>query len=124
MVELARGFDAIVPQAKKRERARELRKSGVTLQTIMTELDEGFGTVQDWCKDIKVLSPTETKVIGLLEDGQVWKTSDILKHSQSAKSGVMKALKNLVEKEFIAKIKQGHYQQNLEKVHELSKIYN
>ena len=56
--ELDYGFDAIVPQTEKRERARELRKSGATLQTIMTVLDESYGTVQGWCKDIKVEKDT------------------------------------------------------------------
>ena len=55
---LTRLFDDVDPQAEKKEKARGLRKAGATLQTIMTVLDEGYGTVQDWCKDIMVEKET------------------------------------------------------------------
>ena len=71
-----------------------------------------YGTVQDWCKDIKVLSPAETEVLGLLENGEVWKTSDIEKHSKFTRQRTTIAIKNLLEKEIITKIKRGYYQKS------------
>ena len=118
---LARLFDDVDPQTELKTLVRERRLTGAFIEVIAEEFNLALGTVSEWCKDIKVLSPIETEVLGLLEDGQVWKTSDILMHSGFAKRGVMKALKNLVEKEFITKIKQGQYQKIHEKVHDISK---
>ena len=108
--ELETYFDQIDPQIELKAQVRERRKTGVKLETIASEFDLAIGTVSEWCKDINVLSPTETEVIGLLEDGQIWKTSDILTHSTFTKRSVTNALNNLVEKEFITKIKRGQYQ--------------
>ena len=118
---LARLFDDVDPQAELKAQVRQHRKAGVLLETIATEFSLSLGKISYWCQDIEVLSPTETKVLGLLEDGQVWKTSDILKPSKFSKRGIMDALNNLVEKEVIIKIKRGHYQINLEKVQDFSK---
>ena len=103
-------FAQIEPQEELKEQVRERRKAGTSLETIKAEFGLALGTVSEWCKDIETLSPTETKVMGLLENGQVWRTSDILKHSKYSKRAVLNALKSLVEKEFITKIKKGIYQ--------------
>ena len=118
---LARLFDDVDPQTGLKTLVRERRLTGAFIEVIAEEFNLALGTVSEWCKDIKVLSPTEAEVLGLLEDGQVWNTSDILMHSGFSKRGVMDALNNLVEKEIITKIKRGHYQQNLEKVQDISK---
>ena len=108
--ELAAGFEEIEPQVDMKAQVQERRKAGAVLEAIASEFGLAYGTVVDWCKGIEVLSPTETEVLGLLNDGQVWRTSDILKHSKFMKRGITNALKNLVEKEIITKIKRGHYQ--------------
>lgn len=104
----------LTPVAKRRAelkaRVRERRQQGVILEEIVEEFDISIATVSEWCKDIKVLSPTETEVLGLLENGEVWKTSDIEKCSQFTRQAVTIALKNLCEKGFITKIERGYYQ--------------
>lgn len=108
--ELTAGFTEIEPQAEKRERARELRKAGATLETIVSEFGISLYTASKWCEGIEVLSPTETELLGLLADEQVWRTSNILKHSKFTKRPIMNALKSLMEKGLITKFKRGHYQ--------------
>ena len=103
-------FEPMDPQGDLKEQVRERRKAGAALETIKTEFGLALGTVSEWCKDIEVLSPTETEVLGLLGNGQIWKTSDIEKHSKFTRQAVTIALKSLLEKEIITKIKRGHYQ--------------
>ena len=104
--------EAIDPQVALKQQVRERREAGEKLETIAAELGMAYGTVQDWCKDIKVLSPAETEVLGLLENGEVWKTSDIEKHSKFTRQRTTIAIKNLLEKEIITKIKRGYYQKS------------
>lgn len=55
---------------------------------------------------------------GLLHDAlsaiglEHWRTSDILKHSKFTRQGITIALKSLMEKELITKVKRGHYQKS------------
>ena len=105
-------FAPIEPQTELKKQVRERRKAGDSLETIVAAFDISLYKASRWCRDIKVLSPTETEVIDLLADGQVWKTSDILTHSTFKKRSVTNALNNLVEKEFITKIKRGQYQKS------------
>ena len=97
-------------RAELKARVRERRQQGVILEEIVEEFDISIATVSEWCKDIKVLSPTETEVLGLLENGEVWKTSDIEKHSKFTRQRTTIAIKNLLEKELITKIERGYYQ--------------
>ena len=107
---LTTAFDALEPQVELKEQVRERRKSGELLETIADEFNISIYTASQWCKDIKVLSPTETQVMDLLGDGQVWRTSEIQKHSTFTRQAVTIALNNLLEKGTITKIKRGHYQ--------------
>ena len=108
--ELETYFEEVQPQTELKAQVRERRKAGASLEAIAAEFDLAIGTISEWCKDVKVLSPTETEVMGLLEDGQVWKTSDIEKHSKFTRQAVTIAIKNLLEKELITKIKRGYYE--------------
>ena len=105
-------FEPIEPQAELKEQVRERRKAGDSLETIVAAFDISLNKASRWCRDIKILSPTETEVIGLLADGQVWKTSDILTHSTFTRQAVTIALNNLLKKGFITKIKRGYYQKS------------
>ena len=89
---------------------RERRKAGATLQAIAAEFEISISKASRWCEDIKVLSPTETEVIGLLADGQVWTPSDIQQHSKVTRQAVMRALRSLVENGLIVRVKKGCYQ--------------
>ena len=106
----------LTPVAKRRAelkaQVRKRREQGVLLEAIAAEFSISIFTVSKWCRDIKVLSPTETQVMGLLEDGQVWKTSNIVKHSTSMRHSTTIAIRKLLEKGFILKIKRGHYQKS------------
>lgn len=102
----------IDPKANLRSQVRERRKTGEVLETIAAEFGLAYGTVADWCKGIEVLSPTETEVIGLLNDGQLWKTADIEKSSQFTRQAVTIALNRLLKRGLIAKIKRGLYQKS------------
>ena len=103
-------FEPIEPQVELKEKVRKRRETGALLEAIASEFGMAYGKVQDWCQDIKVLSPTETEVLGILQDGRVWKTSDIQKNSAHTRQAVTIALKNLWDKELIVKIKRGYYQ--------------
>ena len=107
----------LTPAAKRRAelkaRVRERRQQGVILEEIVEEFDISIATVSEWCKDIKVLSPAETELLGLLENGEVWKTSDIVKRSKFTRRRMTSALKNLLGKGLITKIKRGYYQKPL-----------
>ena len=104
----------LTPVAKRRAelkaRVRERRRQGVRLEEIVEEFNISTATVSEWCKDIKLLSPAETEVLGLLENGEIWKTSDIVKRSKFTRQRTTIVLKNLCEKGFITKVKRGYYQ--------------
>ena len=108
--ELATGFDEIEPQVDLKEQVRTRRKAGALLETIASEFDISIYTASKWCEDIERLPPTETQVMELLNTEQVWKTSDIHKHSTFTRQAVTIALNSLLEKGHITKIKRGYYQ--------------
>ena len=110
--ELKTCFEQIEPQIELKAQVRERRKAGALLDTIATEFDISIYTASKWCEDIEVLSPTETEVMGLLADEQVWKTSEIQKNSTFTRQAVTIALNNLLEKKHITKIKRGYYQKS------------
>ena len=110
--ELETCFEQIDPQVALKQQVRERRADGELLETIADAFDLAISTVSEWCKDIEVLSPTETEVLSLLGNGAVWKTSDIEKHSLFTRQAVTIAIKNLLAKERIAKIKRGYYQKS------------
>ena len=107
---LEKGFEEIAPQVEIKEQVRERRKAGELLESIASEFGLALGTVSEWCKGIETLPPTETDVLRLLEDGQVWRTSDIEKHSTFTRQRVTIALKSLLKKNLIQKIRRGYYQ--------------
>ena len=109
---LARLFEDVDPQTALKAQVRERRETGAFLETIASEFGLALGTVSEWCKDIKLLSPTETEVLGILEDGDIWKTSDIESHSKYTRQRTTIAIKNLLEKGIITKIKRGYYQKS------------
>ena len=110
--ELEKGFEQIDPQVELKEKVRKRREAGVLLETIAEEFDLAIGTVSEWCKDIQILSPTETDVMNLLGNGEIWKTSDIEKHSKFTRQRTTIAIKKLLEKGYITKIKRGYYQKS------------
>ena len=89
---------------------RERRKAGATLQVIAAEFDISISTASRWCEDIKILLATETEIIGLLADGQLWTPSDIQQYSKVKRQAVMLTLRSLVENGLITKVKKGCYQ--------------
>jgi transcriptional regulator with XRE-family HTH domain len=96
-----------------RTQARERRRAGATLQAIAAEFGISISKASRWCQGIKVpkvLSPTETEIIGLLADGQLWTPSNIQQHSKVTRQAVMSALKSLLENGLITKVKKGCYQ--------------
>ncbi|RKU10846.1 hypothetical protein C6503_19370 [Candidatus Poribacteria bacterium] len=95
-----------------KKRVRERRKAGDLLETIAAEFGLSKSTVCRWCQDIKVTPSTELEVIGLLKGEQIWRTSEIVKHSKFTRQAVMLALNSLLEKGVITKIKRGHYQKS------------
>ena len=50
------------------------------------------------------------EIIRLLKGEQIWRTSEIVKHSKFTRQAIMLALDSLLEKGIITKIKRGHYQ--------------
>ena len=110
--ELEPYFEQIDPQVELKAKVRDRREAGALLETIADEFNISIYTASEWCKDIKVLSPTEKEVIGLLADGEVWKTADILTHSTFTRQAVTIAINNLLKKGFITKIKRGYYQKS------------
>ena len=63
--------------------------------------------------DIGTTSETRLmEVIGLLKGEQIWRTSEIVKHSNFTKQAIMLALNSLSKKGVITKIKRGHYQKS------------
>jgi len=90
--------------------ARSRREAGETIKAIAESLNRDPRTVAKWCKGIKAPSPAQSEVIGILSNGKVWKTLDIVKHSRFAGRNVRTALKTLLDASTIRKIKRGHYQ--------------
>ena len=110
--EWCKDIKVLPPTETEKKQVRERREAGATLETIAYEFDISLYTASEWCKGIKILSPTETEVLCLLADGEVWKTSDIEKRSKFTRQRTTIAIKNLLEKGFIAKIKRGYYQKS------------
>ena len=110
--ELEKGFEQIDPQVELKEKVRKRRETGVLLETIAEAFDLAIGTVSEWCKDIQTLSPTETDVMNVLGNEEIWKTSDIEKHSKFTRQRTTIAIKKLLEKGYITKIKRGYYQKS------------
>ena len=97
-------------KANLKKRVRERRKAGALLETIASEFGLSGSTVSRWCHDIKVTPSSEMEIIRLLKGEQIWRTSEIVKHSKFTKQAIMLALDSLLEKGVITKIKRGHYQ--------------
>ena len=97
-------------KADLKKRVRERRKAGALLETIASEFGLSESTVSRWCSDIKVPPSSEMEIIRLLKGEQIWRTSEIVKHSKFTKQAIMLALDSLLEKGVITKIKRGHYQ--------------
>ena len=98
------------PNAELKNVARSRREAGETIKAIAESLNRDPRTVAKWCKGIKAPSPAQSEVIGILSNGKVWKTLDIVKHSRFAGRNVRTALKTLLDASTIRKIKRGHYQ--------------
>ena len=98
------------PNAEHKNVARSRREAGETIKEIAESLNRNRKTVAKWCEGIKPPSPVESEILGLLRDGEVWKTSDIVAHSRFAHRNVTTALKKLLDADKIDKIKRGFYQ--------------
>ena len=79
-------------------------------KVIAESLNRNRKTVAEWCEGIKPPSSVESEVLGILRDGAVWKTSDIVAHSRFARRNVMSALKRLLDADKIDRIKRSFYQ--------------
>ena len=77
---------------------------------LTNRLDKMTTEQAKWCKGIKPPSPAQSEILGLLRDGKVWKTSEIVAHSRFARQNIMTALKKLLDAGTICKIKRGQYQ--------------
>lgn len=102
-----------------RTQVRKRREAGATLQAIAAEFGISISKASRWCRGIKtpkVLTPTETEIIGLLADGQVWTPSNIQQHSKVTRQAIMFALRRLLEDGLITKVKKGCYQKSGEGV--------
>ena len=98
------------PDAELKNVARSRRETGEKIKAIAESLDLHPNTVSKWCRGINPPSPAQSEVIGILSDGKVWKTSDIVAHSRFARQNVMTVLKKLLDAGTICKIKRGSYQ--------------
>ena len=98
------------PNAELKNAARLRREAGETIKVIAESLNRNRKTVAEWCEGIKPPSPVESEVLGILRDGAVWKTSDIVAHSRFARRNVMSALKKLLDADKIDRIKRSFYQ--------------
>lgn len=98
------------PDAELKSVARSRRESGETIKLIAETLNRNPRTIRKWCEGIKPPSPAESDVLSILSDGEVWKTSDIVKHSRFRQQNVSTAIKKLLDTGAIARIKRGHYQ--------------
>ena len=98
------------PDAELKNVARFRRESGETIESIAKSLNRHPNTVSKWCHGIKPPSPTEAEVLSILNDGQVWKTADIVKHSRFRRQNVWTAIRKLVDTGAISQIKRGHYE--------------
>ena len=111
--EWCKGIKVLSPtETELKQQVRERREAGASLENIKSEFGISIYTASEWCKGIKVLSPTETEVLSLLENGEVWKTADIEKHSKFTRQRTTIAIKKLLEKGLITKIKRGYYQKS------------
>ena len=97
------------PDAELKNVARFRRESGETIKSIAESLNRNPRTIRKWCEGIKPPSPSQSEVLGILADGKVWKTSDIIEHSRFAGRNVRTALKTLLDVGAICKIKRGLY---------------
>ena len=98
------------PNAALKNMVRFRREGGETLKSIAVSLNRHENTISTWCEGIKPLSPAQSDVLGILSDGKVWKTSDIVKHSRFTHQNVSTAIKKLVDTGAISRMKRGHYQ--------------
>ncbi|MCY3743634.1 MAG: hypothetical protein OXH00_21685 [Candidatus Poribacteria bacterium] len=98
------------PDAELKNVARSRREAGETIKAISESLSRNRKTIAKWCEGINPLTPVQRDVLELLSDGKVWKTSDIVVHSQFVRRNVMTALKKLSDADKIRKIKRGLYQ--------------
>ena len=98
------------PDAALKDVARFRRESGETIESIAKSLNRHVNTMSKWCEGIKPPSPAQSDVLSILNDGNVWKTADIVKHSRFAHQNVSTAIKKLVDTGVISRIKRGHYQ--------------
>ena len=93
-----------------KKNARFRREAGESITSIAEALDRHPNTVSKWCRGIQPPSPAQCEIFGILADGALWKTSDIVAHSRCARQNVMTTLKKLLDAGRIRKIKRGHYQ--------------
>ena len=98
------------PNAELRQVARFRREGGETIKDIAESFNRNARTIAKWCEGIKPPAPAQRDVLSILGDGQVWKSSDIEKHSRFARQNVIFALKTLLTSGQIRKIKRGYYQ--------------
>ncbi|MYJ53588.1 MAG: hypothetical protein F4090_01500 [Nitrospira sp. SB0672_bin_25] len=90
--------------------ARFRRNAGDKIKDIAEDIGMRHETVGRWCKDIKPLQPVQFDVLSILNDGEVWKVGDIVKHSRFSDRKAKGALKSLLSINKIRKVKHGFYQ--------------
>ena len=98
------------PNAELKKVARFRRESGETIKSIAESLNRNRKTVAKWCEGIKPPSPAQSEVLSILNDGKVWKKSEIEELSRFAGQNVRTALRKLLDAGKISKLKRGMYQ--------------
>ena len=98
------------PNAELKKVARFRREGGETIKSIAESLNRNPKTIRKWCKGIKPPSPAQSEVLSILNDGKVWKKSEIEELSRFAGQNVRTALRKLLDAGKISKLKRGMYQ--------------
>ena len=80
------------PNAEHKNVARSRREAGETIKEIAESLNRNRKTVAKWCEGIKPPSPVESEILGLLRDGEVWKTSDIVERIRDLHTEMLRPL--------------------------------
>ena len=98
------------PNAELKVIVRSRRKAGESISQIAADLNRNRKTVSRWCQGIKPPSPVEIEVLNLLNDGKVWRSSEIEHRSRFARRNIVSAIQKLLDSGAIRRIKRGYYQ--------------
>lgn len=101
------------PHAEAKHRARQMKAQGHTLAEIRDAIGKSLGWIRRVTAGVKrgkKFPPLHRAILGVLADGQEWKTSEIQAALSAARRSVAAALKRLVESGELQKVRHGVYQ--------------